>query len=61
MRIRMYKSSAKYLLREDVKQFPVDVGQIETIVFQLLQIANFVAVNPFGSQNALFKSEEILN
>lgn len=48
MRISMNKTRIKNLLREDLKKFSINVGQIKFILANVVHVAYFVAIDPFS-------------
>lgn len=51
----MNETRVEDLLRENFEQFTIYIGNIESILFNSIDITNFITIDPFGRQNPLIK------
>lgn len=48
MRISMNEAGVEDLLGKNLKQFTINIGNVEFILFNSLHITNFIAIDPLG-------------
>lgn len=56
--ISMNEARIEDLLRENFEQFTIYIGNIELILFDSIDITDFIAIDPFGCQNALIRDSK---